>query len=161
MSKKFLILLLAGFVGIGFVSTVYSSFFVNEYPSLSFQKKVLSEQTGTHVVGAGTTPSSALKDGIRQIRELFGTHFISSETVVREGVLEKDVIIEKGSFCGSKLDWFYEGVFCSSNNKFFAVFRFPTDFVEAVRLKGKERDKGFSKFFASFDAMTANDGWIL
>jgi len=31
-----------------------------------------------------------------------------------------------------KLDRFYEGVFCR-NNKYFAVFRFPPDFVEAVR----------------------------
>ena len=64
------------------------------------------------LVGAGPTPSSAVKDGIRQIRELFGRFFILSETVVRDGILEKDVIIQKGSFSGSKLDRFYKGVFC-------------------------------------------------
>ena len=153
MCKKTVMFLLVGFVGLVCVSTVYCSFFVTEYPRLPFQEGVICEQTGTDVVGVGPTPSAAINDGIRQIRQLFGRFFISSETVVREGVLEKDVIIEKGGFSGSKLDRFYEGVFCRSN-EYFAVFRFPPDFVEAVRLREKERDKGSSKFFASFDAVT-------
>jgi len=144
--------LLAGFVGIVFVSTVYSSFFVKDDPRLFSHKETASGQSGVKVVGVGPTPSAAVEDGIRQVRALFGRFFISSETVVREGVLEKDVIIQKGSFSGSKLDRFYEGVFCR-NNKYFAVFLFPPGFVEAARLRENKRDKGFSKFFASFDAI--------
>ena len=153
MGKKTLIFLLAGFVLLIFVSTVYCSLSVNEYPRVPYQKRMIGEKTGANVVGIGPNPSAAIKDGIKQIRELFGSHFISSETVVRDGILEKDVIIEKGSFYGSKLDRFFEGVFFRSN-KCFAVFRFPTGFVEAVRLKEKKRDKGLSKFFASFDVIS-------
>jgi hypothetical protein len=153
LGKKTLIFVLAGFVGLIFVSTVYCSLSVTEYPRFPFQKQTIGDQTGTNVVGVGPTPSAAVEDGIRQIRQLFGRFFISSETVVREGILERDVIIEKGSFRGSKLDRFYEGVFCRSD-EYFAVFRFSSDFVKAVRLREKDRDKGFSKFFASFDAIT-------
>lgn len=159
MCKRTLMFLLAGFVGLVFVSTVYCSLFVTEYAEHPFQKQMVGEQAGTDVVGVGLTPSAAVNDGIRQIRELFGRLFVSSETVVREGVLEKDVIIEKGSFRGSKLDRFYEGVFCR-NNKYFAVFHFPPDFVEATRLKEKGRDKGFSKFFASFDSISYSSVFI-
>ena len=144
--------LLAGFVGIVFVSTVYSSFSAKDRPTLPCLQEIGGGREGVKVVGVGPTPSSAVKDGIRQVRELFGRFFISSETVVRNGILEKDVIIEKGSFSGSKLDLFYEGVFCRSN-KYFAVFLFPPGFVEAVRLRENERDKGVSKLFASFDAI--------
>jgi hypothetical protein len=103
------------------------------------------------VVGVGATPSAAVKDGIRQIQELFGKIFISSETLVREGVLEKDVIIEKGSFSGSKLDRFYEGVFIGGN-KYFAFFRFPPGFSESLTVKN--RDKSYSRFFVSFDVIS-------
>ena len=152
MRKKTLMFLLVGFVGIVFVATISSSFSAKDRPTPPYLQEIGGGQEGVEVVGVGPTPSAAFKDGIRQIRELFGRFFVSSETVVRDGILEKDVIIQKGSFSGSKLDRFYEGVFCRSN-KYFAVFLFPPGFVEAVRLRKNERDKGFSKFFASFDAI--------
>ena len=120
---------------------------------------MINYQTGANVVGVGPTPSAAIKDGIKQISQLFGRHFISSETVVREGILERDLIIEKGSFRGSKLDRFYEGVFCRSN-EYFAVFRFSSDFIKTVKLKGKNREKGLSKIFVSFDAIAYSTVFI-
>jgi len=134
LRKKTLMFLLVGFVGIVFVTTISSSFSPKDRPTPPCLQEIGGGQEGIKVVGVGPTPSAAVKDGIRQIRELFGRFFVSSETVVRDGILEKDVIIQKGSFSGSKLDRFYEGAFCRSN-KYFAVFLFPCGFVEAVRLR--------------------------
>ena len=107
MRKKTLMFLLLGFVGIVFVSTISSSFSVKDRPTLPCLQEIGGGREGVKVVGVGPTPSAAVKDGIRQIRELFGRFFVSSETVVRDGILEKDVIIQKRSFSGSKLDRFY------------------------------------------------------
>jgi hypothetical protein len=103
---------------------------------------------GIDIVGVGPDPSSAMRDGIRQIREVFGRCWISSETVVRNFVLEEDVIREQFRFSGSKLDRFYEGVF-RRRDRYFAIFRFPAQFMSSVQ--SRERDKSRSRFFVSFD----------
>ena len=108
---------------------------------------------GINIVGVGNNPSSAVRDCIRQIQEVFGRCFIESETVVRNFVLEKDVIRGKIRFSGSKLDRFYEGVF-KKGGKYFAVFRFPGDFVSAVQ--SRKRDTGRSRISASFDVVQYN-----
>ena len=153
MGKKALIFSLVGLVGLVFVSTVYCSLSVAKYPNFPFTKLMSSDNSGMNVVGVGPTPSAAFEDGVRQVRQLFGKFFISSESVVREGILEKDVIIEKGSFSGSKLDRFYEGLF-RHKNEYLAVFRFPQNFMKTVRIRESERDKRFSKFTASFDVIS-------
>lgn len=108
---------------------------------------------GIDIVGVGPDPSSAVHDGIRQIREVFGKCSISSETVVENSVLKRDLICGKLEFSGSKLDRFHEGRF-RRGDKYFAVFRFPPDFLRAVRSGG--RDRGRSSLFASFDEIRYN-----
>jgi hypothetical protein len=103
---------------------------------------------GVDIIGVGPDPSSAMQDGIRQIREVFGRCRVSAESVVSDFVLKRDVIRQQSRFSGSRLDRFYQGTF-RRGNRYYAVFTFPADFLRS--LNTRNRDELRARFFASFD----------
>ncbi len=107
-----------------------------------------SEVRGFDIVGVGNDSPSAVSDGLRQIQEIFGRCSFNSESLVKDFILEKDIIEKSVKFSGSKLDRFYQGVFMA-NNRYYALFRFPPEFVKSV-LSAK-RDTSKKHFTATFD----------
>ncbi len=96
---------------------------------------------GFEIVGIGTNPANALRDGIRQISELFGGVEVLSESEVNDFVLKYDRIKTKSHFTGSKLDRFFQG-FTNRDGLWHAHFVFPEQFVNAVQ--SRPRDTGAS-----------------
>ena len=106
---------------------------------------------GFEVVGIGINPASALRDGIRQIGEVFGGVEVLSESEVNDFVVKYDRIKTKSQFTGSKLDRFFRG-FERRDGLWYAYFTFPAGFVRAVQ--SKPRDTGASKFSVDWKAIS-------
>ena len=100
------------------------------------------------IVGNGADESSALRDAIGQVHALFAVWDISSETLVEDFVLKRDITRSQADFSGGRLGRFYEGVY-RRGERYVAVFRFPGDFVN--QLGEKNIGTGRFSFFASFD----------
>ena len=103
------------------------------------------------VVGVGTNPATALRDGIRQIGEIFGGVKVFSESEVQDFVLKADRIRTSSRFAGSKLDRFYKGL-QYREGLWYATFSFPTDFVQAVQ--GRARETGTARFSIDWEAIS-------
>ena len=106
---------------------------------------------GFEIVGIGTNPATALRDGIRQIGEIFGGVKVFSESEAEDFVLKADRIRTSSDFTGSKLDRFYRGL-QHRDELWYAAFSFPTDFVQAVQQRA--RDTGSGKFSIDWEAIT-------
>ena len=106
---------------------------------------------GFEIVGVGTNPAKALRDGVRQIGEIFGGVQVFSESEVQDFVLKADRIRTSSKFTGSKLDRFYKGL-DHRDGLWYAKFRFPGDFVRAVQQRA--RDTGSGKFSIDWEAIT-------
>ena len=106
---------------------------------------------GFQVVGVGTNPATALRDGIRQIGEIFGGVKVFSESEVQDFVLKADRIRTTSNFTGSKLDRFYRGL-RHRDELWYATFHFPADFVRAMQKRA--RDTGTTKLCVDWEAIT-------
>ncbi len=106
---------------------------------------------GFEVVGVGTEPAAALRDGIRQIGELFGGVEIFSESEANDFVIKHDRIKTKSHFTGSKLDRFFQG-FTNRDGLWHAHFVFPEQFVNAVQ--SRPRDTGASNLSIDWHAIS-------
>ena len=103
------------------------------------------------IIGVGTDPSSALRNGLRQVSECFGGVALTSETKVRDFQTESDVIDLKTAFRGANLDRFYKGV-RQVDGLYYARFEFSSRFMEGVH--NSVRDYSRSRLFVSFDVVS-------
>ena len=110
---------------------------------------------GFEIVGVGTNPATALRDGIRQIGEIFGGVNVFSESEVQDFVLKADRIKTSSNFTGSKLDRFFQGV-AQRDGLWYARFSFPEEFVRSVQ--SRQRDARTTKLTASWDVFEYTSG---
>jgi len=103
------------------------------------------------IIGVGSDPSAALRDGLRQVSECFGGVALTSETKVRDFQTESDVIDLKTAFRGANLDRFYKGV-KKVDGLYFARFEFSSRFLSGVH--NNRRDYSRSKLVVSFDVIS-------
>ena len=106
---------------------------------------------GFEIVGVGTNPATALRDGVRQIGEVFGGVEVFSESEVQNFILKADHVRTSSDFTGSKLDRFYKGL-RHQDRLWYATFYFPTDFVGAVHEKA--RDMGTARFSVDWESIS-------
>jgi len=107
--------------------------------------------SGFEIIGVGSDPSSALRDGLRQVSECFGGVALTSETKVRDFQTESDVIDLKTAFRGANLDRFYKGV-KKVGDLYYAKFEFPSRFLSGVH--NNVRDYSHSRLLVSFDVVS-------
>ena len=105
---------------------------------------------GFEIVGVGTNPAAALRDGIRQIGEIFGGVKVFSDSEVQDFVLKADRITTSSKFAGSKLDRFYRGL-QHRDGLWYARFLFPREFVRSVQ--SRQRTEKTAKLSASWDVI--------
>jgi len=106
---------------------------------------------GFEVIGVGTNPATALRDGVRQIGEVFGGVQVFSESEVQDFVLKADCIRTSSEFTGSQLDRFYRGL-QHRDGLWYATFQFSADFVQAVQ--ERVRETGTAWFSIDWEAIS-------
>ena len=107
---------------------------------------------GFEIVGVGTNPAKALRDGVRQIGEVFGGVQVFSESEVQDFVLKADRI--RTSHRNSPAPSSTDSTEASSIEMGYGMrsSAFPGDFVRAVQQRA--RDTGSAKFSIDWEAIT-------